>query len=102
MSNYTLGPWTIPEKVVAWEKDDRGCVYWDFPVRIGALDTCVRGETKKEAEANARLIAAAPDLLEALKRVEHYLQGDRTGRDFEESDVVGIVQAAIAKAEGKP
>ena len=48
-------------------------------------------------EANARLIAAAPELLEALKafayRFAGYLQTD--------DDLWSTVRAAIAKAEGK-
>jgi len=54
-----------------------------------------------QAHRIARLCKAAPDLLDALKRVERYLQGNRTGAHFEESDIVGIVQTAIAKAEGQ-
>lgn len=44
-----------------------------------------------EAQANARLIAAAPDMLEALKAV----------LDNPASPDIAIVRAAIAKAEGK-
>lgn len=58
----------------------------------------VNEETKgidAEAEANARLIAAAPDMLEALKvlRVEAY-KGERT-------DLLEIIDPVIAKAEGR-
>ena len=46
-----------------------------------------------ECAANARLISAAPDLLDALKLVEeHY---------GEDSDIFCIVRGAIAKAEGR-
>jgi hypothetical protein len=43
-------------------------------------------------EADARLIAAAPDLLEALKEIA---DGPRSVRDLK-----AIAEAAIAKAEG--
>ena len=35
-----------------------------------------------EAEANARLIAAAPDMLEALRAIATYMRGDLTADDF--------------------
>lgn len=53
-----------------------------------------------EAEANARLIAAAPDMLAALLRAEMFLSG------FEDDDMQDVtsdlqaIRAAIAKARG--
>lgn len=54
-------------------------------------DGGVRGRTAEEAEANARLIAAAPDLLAALKEI---LAAD-CKRTQEQA------AAAIVKAEGR-
>lgn len=48
---------------------------------------------KDEAQANARLIAAAPELLEALKKI-HAICGNTLSTHE-------IARAAIAKAEGK-
>lgn len=53
-----------------------------------------------EAEANARLIAAAPDLLEALKRCAGVLGLVSPGGQ-EDPDVL-CARAAIAKATGEP
>ena len=39
------------------------------------------------------------ELLEACKYAEAYLQGVRNGKIYEESDLVDIIQKAIAKAE---
>jgi hypothetical protein len=63
MSKHTPGPWasnkyttsvSVPLKAIDCE-------------RIGFSIVFVNGHREKEAAANARLIAAAPDLLEALK-----------------------------------
>lgn len=61
----------------------------------------INGVTREEAEANARLIASAPDLLEALENLQTQIQqvsdGDRpyTGFDTE------LIDEAIAKARGE-
>ena len=54
------------------------------------------------AEANARLFAAAPDLLEAAKRAERHLGRQVAYRNAEEdasSPSLDALQAAIRKAE---
>jgi len=65
----------------------------------------------EQAEHNARLIAAAPELLEALKRLLNY-EGHMAwcahGNDMSRPCVCGLVEAhevaraAIAKATGEP
>lgn len=72
---------------------------------VGTHEPGWRGEP--ELEAKARLIAAAPDLLEAVETllwaVEHYTRqndADREGYEFDEEDV-RAARAAIAKAKGK-
>jgi len=59
---------------------------------------CVRGVSTIERDANARLIAAAPDLLEALKSLIDmdvaYQRGPKVAEAVENAD------AAIAKATG--
>lgn len=54
------------------------------------------------AVANARLIAAAPELLEALQAIErHHVEQNRLkGRDEGKSKTLTIARAAIAKATG--
>ena len=55
------------------------------------------------AEANARLIAAAPDLLEALERIMHYAHLGASVSDVDTSEQPQFVRAkaAIAKARGE-
>lgn len=54
--------------------------------------TRIRGNGLDEAWANARLIAAAPELLEALRNLTHPMASD---------DDLQHALAVIAKAEGR-
>lgn len=57
-------------------------------------------DVDSEEVANARLIAAAPELLEALEQACQYIEDDETahGRKFGTGNAV---RAAIAKARGE-
>lgn len=54
---------------------------------------------RKEQEANARLIAAAPDLLDALQELMMF-EEDRAFSMFKRVEVKNKARAAIAKATG--
>lgn len=90
MSDYTPGPWFISD-------EDR----WSYEsIEIIASDgSCVAKtdgwgeEFQGEEEANARLIVAAPELLEALEFVMT-AHGEQLDAAFAQA------QAAIAKARG--
>jgi hypothetical protein len=64
---------------------------------------------REESEANARLIAAAPELLEALQKAREYVakvNGSIVGAIGHDNTIVkpdlDLIDAAIAKAEGRP
>lgn len=57
------------------------------------------GALTDESDANARLIAAAPDMLKALERAEFCIRG-YTDSSKRECDLDAI-RAAIAKAKGE-
>jgi hypothetical protein len=74
------------------------------------MTALVYGCTDEEEEANAHLIAAAPDLLEALKlaqsAVADFHSGMNTTRPSQETcerneRILGSTRAAIAKADGR-
>ena len=96
MSKHTPGPWSAhkPSAVLGIKTDGR---QW----YIRAKDCTVACTLDGESEENARLIAAAPDLLEALQRL---LPAYREAVKLWDSnhDDAFTVQAhnAIAKAGG--
>lgn len=59
---YTAGPWEVREYSRCTVMTKEGTI-------IANCCTVIQGLSKEECEANARLIAAAPELLEALKSV---------------------------------
>lgn len=97
---HTPGPWDL-------YNPHRSAQYVDQIISDGEYRSIFRihhddGIVQSEAEANAKLIAAAPDMLEALEYVRMTLA------DIEASKRKGyyttcpkIVAAAIAKAEGR-
>ena len=95
MSKHTPGPWIMTR---------RGEHYHDIHGRrweeLARVVTKTDGAIKDSAEgmANAKLIAAAPELLEALKHLEGFL----SNKGYSEHDplVRGMARQAIAKAEG--
>lgn len=52
-----------------------------------------------ENEANAKLIAAAPELLEALKLMRHWAEADQV--NYTGDHPVAVARAVIAKATGE-
>lgn len=111
-SKFTPGPWFVSE-------DDRDGMEWNRHIAIdpdGENRICFMAhggpERDDEFEANACLIAAAPELYEALTDAlaglryirEHYhdertATGDLYGVGFDR--VEGKAQAALAKVRGE-
>lgn len=92
---FTPGPWfTFGQLIKAGPLDIAAAAAMPVP---GGF--CLNGETY----ANGFLIAAAPDLLNALKAVSAALEWHESlmarGQD---SGAMDIARAAIAKAEGRP
>ena len=109
MSNSTPGPWTFgyrPDARVTGNlyavTDNLGfpsafVPAWDAP-GLGEIDAA------EEAKANARLIAAAPDLLAALQALFEACEqrANTEGGDFGSSigPAAALATAAIARATG--
>jgi|688.fasta_scaffold1401594_2 hypothetical protein len=96
MSKYTPGPWWVGEKKSGYVAQIQ--IQPAIAISWGAID-------EEEADANARLIAAAPDLLEALELLidDLALRAKLRGDDcLDVSDGrLYKAQKAIAKAKGE-
>jgi hypothetical protein len=91
---HTNGPWTVGEFF------DSGAI----DIRSENQEICLlRSEVRKNQIANARLIASAPELLDALETVLFGLTDDVTANDgrVDFSALVPLVREAIAKARGE-
>lgn len=70
---------------------------WSIRIADGSAIAYVLGEKNPELQANARLIAAAPELLEALKQIVDAADGG----GWNQLDASFLkARAAIAKATG--
>ena len=86
MTTHTPGPWHV-------ESGDevRAADGWEVAYIYGA------SRQRVDWEANARLIAAAPELLEALEAIT----ANASWADWRDLDQILNARAAIAKAKGE-
>lgn len=104
-TKHTPGPWYIDP--------DKPTMVLDGPLKTAGEIVAQCGASAKlgiamhisiaSSQANARLIAAAPELLEALKEARRWMYGipAENGATCEtKSEMVDMMDAAIAKAEG--
>lgn len=109
---HTPGPWVVSRESNEWNSPTaprreidalKACEFGGEPTRYRLA--CVQYPPTQagtmgaqEREANARLIAAAPDLLAALKDI---IEGVDECWMFDNPGSVDRAQAAIDKAEGR-
>lgn len=96
MSNiaHTRGPWHVTRTDnVVFETENQRAIAWTW------ADDMPYVKSAAERKLNAHLIAAAPDMLAALKAIVEY----ETSPDFSKWALrVDAARAAVAKAEGRP
>lgn len=96
---HTPGPW----QSVCGRNSDNWPVHYVHANNHGIATLIFQPEegryTQEQSEANARLIAAGPELLEAARAA----LADMDGEGYESREgVVALLLMAIHKAEGKP
>lgn len=104
VTKHTPGPWRIEEgTTLVWghcDADDlsnRGMGYPIAEARITPISLWAKGPDADAGEANARLIAAAPDLMDACDFALCILEGMGNGK----GDAANACRAALAKARGE-
>ena len=88
-TQFTPGPWKRNNYTSGWTIN----TYANNPIPIATVNS-----KNEEAEANARLIEAAPELLKIVERMDTVLRG--VGPLYASGDLANEVGAAIAKARG--
>jgi len=96
---HAPGEWRIEKRmdcIAIVDNDGKEIV---FLFNKGSVTTQLR--TKDELEANARLIAAAPKLLEALKRIKNICLSVEYEVEIDDEAIIDICCENINLAEGK-
>ena len=96
MSKHTHEIWTACSHGDYGDYDGESIVILGDDMRIAV----VLGSDTPETRANAKLIAAAPKLLQALKANHQWHLDHDEFSGYEESEIFSINTMAIAKAEG--
>ena len=95
---HTPGPWSYEMHELS--TGPSGIVYGKNGQRVGSA-----GGTDHLTEEDARLIAAAPEMLHTLKYAEDILQAAASdGRKpsiKDLNDIIEVVRLTVAKAEGR-
>ena len=115
MTEHTKGPWKVNGElaIVGEIRTQLFCATVDpltaekYRGSICTIQSCdhIKGITQEEAEANARLIAEAPNMLKALKFLlaGSWKSIDKDNMEFEgkvSTFQLEMARAAIAKVEG--
>lgn len=96
MSKYTPGPWQVCEEKSSVHSPIADKIVHSAEMNI---NPALGPQTYEEECANARLIAAAPEMLEALYYIERLLA--QTTWDYRSDGKISrIISTIIAKAEG--
>lgn len=91
-TEHTQGPWY-------YNKHMKG--YAIHNVHFGTYNVAIAVDRGGETESNARLIAAAPELLEAVTAMMHDIEIFYAKYRDPNSEYLKNLKAAIAKATGK-
>lgn len=106
-ATHTPGPWwPLQNSAGAWmvatyrdsdeQANDKRIGSTSGAIICTSIGDYTEARTSGNEKANARLIAAAPDLLQALIDIEKYVNDSRLGETHEAQQA----RAAIAKATG--
>lgn len=91
--SHTPGPWKVVDRWYVWTDDDVGCEV------AKVCDENLDDDTLVQADADARLIAAAPELLHELQHLLSMWE-EAIGWKPDYMDMADSARKVIAKATG--
>ena len=91
--NFTPGPWTVVVDEIAAQVRGYPCVYSKDYTVVGTEG--MYGDIDVDF-ANAKLIAAAPDLYEALQRIQNTIGSSANKQEME---ILEYCRIALSKAQ---
>lgn len=101
----TPGPWRVEQgTTLVWgacNRDDQSNYGMGYPIaecRITPSSSWAKGPNADEGEANAHLIAAAPDMLDFIRQIA---KRDPVFAKGHEKQVIADARALVTKAEGR-
>ena len=97
MVKHTPGPWVVTTCADYWVAAEDGAGI----AHCGDIEWANHEVMQHEWEANARLIAASPDMLAALEAIEQFDLSWSNSMDTNVEGIKDIASAAIAKAKGE-
>lgn len=104
VEKFTPGPWASHRAKTPVDGEYDWCVFCEVDGKrhviieaFGRVDVDMR----PNAQANASLISAAPDLYEALEKCITYIEQDKAGLPRTPGYVLGEIHAALKKATGE-
>lgn len=95
-AKFTPGPWVID---AGFDGSGNFNQYWQVHDGSDAIVCSTMFCMAGNKEANAHLIAAAPDLYEALSRIESIIEG--AFPNLNDGEAMRDARAALAKARGE-
>lgn len=104
MSSFTPGPWRIESRIYQMGRKLSGHVIAHGINSHGDGPEGYICRTEWSSEEDARLLAAAPELLSALQHLLRHsgiADVDPRDKDKQDQDIERAARAAIAKAEGR-
>ena len=87
MENYTKGQW----------KNCNSHIFAETQTKDGMHNICQLNVKRSEYQANAKLIAAAPEMLNTLFRVHNQIVSDWIPQTDEQKEILESVKNAIKK-----
>ena len=100
MTKHTPGPWTIDTRFHVYailDPTGQEITFQDTAPQEDCGSVTSRGRTAEETQANARLMAAAPDLLEAAEEAARWWDNQES---LDSAPWIYAIREAIAKAKG--